>query len=414
MTFHPHENRAVAPTRRQFLQLGALAAMAGSGVLAGCGRERPRPSPTDQITLSRPDRPTRLPLHPDVPSIANGLSPETGGTLKVLNYAEYLSPDVIKKFGDEHGVTVEITTFVTQDEAIAKLRTAGVGFDVLFPTPDVIGRVVAAKLLQPLNHSYLPNLGNAWPQLRDPFYDSGSRYSVPYNAYTTGIGYRADRVTAVPTRGYDLLWDAAHQGKTYVLDDDREVLAMAMLRAGQPRPEHRGPCRYRGRGHRTGRPDRCGQRQGWHHRLPASARGPGHGAPVLVRRHRQRPVLPARRGGDRRSGFLVSRPTVRGVVGTDTMAIPRSAAKPVLAHLFLNHLLDSDGSVGELLRSPDTNPHCRRLLLRRWSPTSTSPSISPAPSSRRRTTPTAPSCCSSRPAGEGIWEDAWATFKAGR
>jgi spermidine/putrescine transport system substrate-binding protein len=32
----------------------------------------------------------------------------------------------------------------------------------------------------------------------------------------------------------------------------------------------------------------------------------------------------------------------KGAVGTDTIAIPRSAQKPVLAHLFLNHLIDND------------------------------------------------------------------------
>ncbi len=32
----------------------------------------------------------------------------------------------------------------------------------------------------------------------------------------------------------------------------------------------------------------------------------------------------------------------KGAVGTDMMAIPHTAQKPVLAHMFLNHLLDND------------------------------------------------------------------------
>jgi spermidine/putrescine transport system substrate-binding protein len=35
----------------------------------------------------------------------------------------------------------------------------------------------------------------------------------------------------------------------------------------------------------------------------------------------------------------------KGPVGTDTIAIPRAAAKPVLAHLFLNHMIDNDVAV---------------------------------------------------------------------
>ena len=63
-----------------------------------------------------------------------------------------------------------------------------------FPTPDIIGKLVAGKLLQPLNRSYLPNLANVWDSLQDPFYDKGSVYTVPYTVYTTGIGYRTDAV----------------------------------------------------------------------------------------------------------------------------------------------------------------------------------------------------------------------------
>src|SRR5881394_2728551 len=121
MTVHPRENRG-GPNRRQFLQLGALAAAAGSGLLAGCGRHRPgrTPAPGEEIVLSRPDRPTKLALHADVPAIADGLSPETGGVLKVFNYPEYLAPDLLKAFGKEYKVTVEVTTFSNMEEAIAK------------------------------------------------------------------------------------------------------------------------------------------------------------------------------------------------------------------------------------------------------------------------------------------------------
>ena len=37
------------------------------------------------------------------------------------------------------------------DEAVAKLSSGEADFDVFFPTPDVIGKLAAGKLLQPLN-----------------------------------------------------------------------------------------------------------------------------------------------------------------------------------------------------------------------------------------------------------------------
>jgi len=413
MAFHPRETRGASPTRRQFLQLGALAAVAGTGVLAGCGRERPRPTPTgEQIVLSRPDRPTRLPLHSDVPAIASGLTPEKGGTLKVFNYAEYLSPDVIKAFGDKNGVKVEITTFTTQDEAIAKLRTSGTDFDLYFPTPDILAKIVAGKLLQPLNHSYLPNLTNAWPQLQDPFYDQGSQYTAPYTAYTTGIGYRADRVKSVPTNGYDLLYDGAYKGKVYILDDYREALTMAMLRAGQTDVNTEDPAVIKAAGESlVSLVNAVNVKVGItaYQLVPEGQDDVHHcwsGDMINAQYY-----LPERTGPEV-LGFWYPA-NRKGAVGTDTMAIPRSAQKPVLAHMFINHVLDND------------------VALENFSFTGYQPALSiVTPEKVVADEYVAENITSAivtpehytdglqelqlSPAGEALWTDEWAKFKAGQ
>ena len=54
--------------------------------------------------------------------------------------------------------------------------------------------------------------------------------------YATGIGYRIDRVSQAPgdyDNPYDIMWDPEYSGDLYLLEDDREVLGMAMLRAGE-------------------------------------------------------------------------------------------------------------------------------------------------------------------------------------
>ena len=56
-------------------------------------------------------------------------------------------------------------------------------------------KFIAQQLMLPLNHSYLPNLEkNIWPELQDPFYDRGSRYTVPYVVWMDGIGWRNDKI----------------------------------------------------------------------------------------------------------------------------------------------------------------------------------------------------------------------------
>ena len=87
-----------------------------------------------------------------------------------------------------------MTTFENMDVALAKLRSGKLNFDVFFPTIDVMGQLVYGKMIQPLNHSYIPNITQAWPDFTNPFYDGKWQYSVPYTIYTTGIAWRKDHV----------------------------------------------------------------------------------------------------------------------------------------------------------------------------------------------------------------------------
>jgi spermidine/putrescine transport system substrate-binding protein len=351
MVFHPREGRVQpcspatqgpAPRpldRRTVLRAGALLGLGGlTGACSakGAGGGAAGPAAT---ALARIDAPVTLPLPGGVTAVANGLRPESG-TLSLLNYADYLSPDVIKAFGQKYGVKVEVTTFTTMTEAVEKLRSGQARYDVFFPTADVVDRVAGAGLLQPLNHSYLPDLGNAWPALQNPFYDQGSRYTVPYNVFSSGVGYRADVVTALPQNPYDLFWDTRYAGKVYLLDDYREGPAMTMLRRGRTDLNTEDPAVLKtaaddlrqlietvrvkvGTQEATLIPDGSATvHQAWSGDMVTAQYNlaKGESAKVL--------------------GYWYPHGR-KGVVGTDCMSVVRGAPHPVLAHLFLNHMLDT-------------------------------------------------------------------------
>ena len=116
-----------------------------------------------------------------------------GATLQIYNWDQYIWKKQVEKFCEKYDCDYKITTFQNMDEALTKMRQGRSTSDVFFPTTDTFGKLVYAKLLQPLNHSYLTHLEeNVWPQLQSPYYDQGSRYSVPYVVYTTGIAYARD------------------------------------------------------------------------------------------------------------------------------------------------------------------------------------------------------------------------------
>ena len=177
-----------------------------------------------------------LPVFED--PIKSGLEPETGGTFNVFNYADYLDKKLMDAFGKKYDVDVQLTTFNSMDEAITRLGTHAVQMDVTEITPDRIAQAVAGKLLKPINHDYIPNLKqNVWPSLHSPYYDTESRYSVPYTLYTTGIAWRSDKVSEDIHKldnPWSIFWNAQkYKGYVAVLDDSRESMMMAMLYRGR-------------------------------------------------------------------------------------------------------------------------------------------------------------------------------------
>ena len=148
------------PTRRQFLARSAILA-AGTPTLVAfldaCSRSTPSSS-GPSLTLAAPDNPVTWDIAEDNKPIADGLAPEKGATLQLYSYADYVSPDAVKSFGDKYGVQVQISTFNDTDEAITKIRGGNVEYDIYFPSYDQISRMVSGNLIRPLNHSYIPNI----------------------------------------------------------------------------------------------------------------------------------------------------------------------------------------------------------------------------------------------------------------
>jgi spermidine/putrescine transport system substrate-binding protein len=141
--------------------LGAAPLLAACGDSGSSGQAANGAAP---YPLARPNNPVTLAIKDSNPAIGDGLDPEEGGTFNILNYAQYMAPGVMKDFGKEHNVSVEVTPYNNYDEMLAKIRQPGESFDLVFPGPSVLSKMVYAELVQPLNHSYLPHLENLWPE----------------------------------------------------------------------------------------------------------------------------------------------------------------------------------------------------------------------------------------------------------
>lgn len=347
MAFHPRERlpRDRSMSRRDALRLMAGTAVAG-GLLAGCGASGG--SSSVKLAIGTRGNPVVQPLHDDVQGIESGLEPEEG-PLRVYNWADYINPAVLKSFTEKFGAEVEVTTFYNTQEATQKLRTGKISFDVFWPTQDNLPKFVAGKLLQPLNHDYLPNLErNVWPALVDPFYDKGSRYTAPYVVYTTGIGWRTDMVSedlSGMDNPWEAFWDGEHKGIAGLYDEYQDALVVGMFRSGILDVNGAKPSNLaKARENLLELQDLVDIRytiDGAYSRLPEGKLGLVHawsGDTILATQY-----LPE--GEDASALRYVWPPKATGneaggMISNDCMTVLANAEKPVLAHAFINHVLD--------------------------------------------------------------------------
>jgi spermidine/putrescine transport system substrate-binding protein len=347
---HPREgwteDRRGLITRRGFLKGSAGAALLAGGagpLLEACSSANPSAALTSGgIPLPRPNNPVTWPVYKDNAAIKSGLPVEQNATLRIYNWVAYLNPQCMKDFGKKYNCQVELTTFQNMDDAIAKLRSGQLNFDVFFPTVDYMGPLVEAKFIQPINHSYIPNITQAWPDFKDPFYDGKWQYTVPYTIYTTGIAWRKDHVPENPyamKNPWAMPWQAKYKDKVAILDDSRESISLGLMKNGIFNLNTTNPSQIAAAGktledlaHLTNVHidnndyTEIPSGQIWiHHAWSGDmAAAPGYmpkGVPVEV------------------VGYWFP-PDGKGPVGNDTITVLRNAPNPVLAHHFLNYMLD--------------------------------------------------------------------------
>jgi spermidine/putrescine transport system substrate-binding protein len=300
------------------------------------------------------------------------------------------------------------------DEAIAKISSGAADFDVFFPTTDRIGRMVLAKQIQPLNRDYVPNLTNVWPSLQDPFYDKGAQYTVPYVIYTTGIGYRLDKIAKRPDEydnPWDIFFDSANRGRTWLLDDGREAPAAMLLRNGitdlnTEKPEDLEVAKsdlmktIDAVNIKVSIED--------YSKLPEGSAAIHHawsGSMVAA------PYYLPKGTGAEVLGFWFP-PDGKGPIGNDTMAILKGAKNPVLAHMLLNHLLSNEGGLANFgfvgYQPPLTALDPERLVADEYVPKNLESAIV-----RESDFDNGFQELELSPEGQKLWQNTWAEFKAG-
>lgn len=350
----PHPKERSSLSRREFL-MRSLAAGATlptlSAILAACqdsstgtasSNASGQPLGPGGIPLASPDNPVKLPTYSDIAPIPDGQSPEPGPLL-VYNWDDYVYKKVLNEFQSQFGVEIKYQQFLGMSEAMQKIQSGTVDWDVFFPTIENVAKLVAGKFVRPWTKSYVPNLtSNVWPFFSDPWYDQGAQYTLPYLTWKTGIGYRRDHVSKEPDQydmPFDIFWDTQFKGKVGVLDEYRETMGMALLKNGGTDMNSTDPTAIAAAGDTLvslidavnvevgpGDYQKLAEGTSW---VRYSWSGNMNYARWYLPKGVSTDVL----------GFYYP-PTGGWEVANDTVVLNKDAKNPVLAHLFMNFLMD--------------------------------------------------------------------------
>ena len=164
--------------------------------------------------------------------------------LNVYNWGEYISDgsdgslDTVKAFEawyeETYGekVHVNYTTYASNEDMYAKLKSGAVSYDVIIPSDYMIARLANEDMLLPLNFDNIPNYQYIEDQFRGLYYDPDNTYSIPYTYGVVGEINDANQVDEADAGDWDLMWNPKYKGKILQFNNSRDAFGTAMYRAG--------------------------------------------------------------------------------------------------------------------------------------------------------------------------------------
>ena len=184
--------------------------------------------------------------------LALGPAQAQENVVKVLNWSDYIDPQVLTDFTAKTGIQVVYDIFDSNEVLETKLLAGSSGYDIVVPTGNFLSRQIEAGLFSPLDRAALPNWANLDPDLmaKAAKYDPDNRHAFIYLWGTTGLGYNVDKVEErlpeAPLDSWALLFDPANAEKLadcgiMMLDSVTDVLPSALAYIGEE-PDSKDPA----------------------------------------------------------------------------------------------------------------------------------------------------------------------------
>lgn len=164
---------------------------------------------------------------------------ETGKTetsssteVNVICWSEYLPQDVLDSFESKNGIKVNMTTYTSPDDMLAKVQSAQEGtYDLIIGPENYTPIFNTLEVLEKLDMTKLPNASNLEQKYLGRDNDPDNTYSLPYMFASAVIAVNTDVITDEITSYADLL-KPEYKDQIVIIEDSRAVYSMAAMATG--------------------------------------------------------------------------------------------------------------------------------------------------------------------------------------
>lgn len=275
----------------------------------------------------------------------------SSGEVNVYAWSDYFYPEMLEDFQNKTGIKVNLSTYGSNDEALAKLKTAGgKGFDIVCPSVDTGPTWYdAGDLLLPLDESKI-HVDNILPALWDKSKEAGAvfrrkRYLIPGFWGTEAIVFDSSKKDyQYGELSYGDLWSEENKGLVTVRQKSALVGIALYLDATGQVPSNRFLDSYKdeatarelfGKALEFAIAHKAWVRQFWNNTQETLNAFQQNNC--VIGQCWDGPSISMMKETSGKIRYLM--PKEGGLGWLDTMAIPAGAANVEQAYAFLNHML---------------------------------------------------------------------------
>lgn len=161
-----------------------------------------------------------------------GKTKQSSKVLNIYNVGDYIETELIDKFEEETGITVVYETYDTNESMYQKLKSGSTKYDLIFPSDYMVEKLIAEDMISTIDYKNIPNYKYIMEDFRNPDYDPGNKYSVPYMWGTFGILYNSTMVDEEDVKSWDVLWNPKYKKEIHMLDSVRDTMGISLKRLG--------------------------------------------------------------------------------------------------------------------------------------------------------------------------------------